>query len=188
MLSKPFPEPFEEGRAHAMPGGEADGIEIIRHRRFMRAKQGVGRCIAHRQRRQHALRLRRGEITREPACRGRFHARRATLHIVLSLEMAARGVGEPGGMDDGELAVIIEALQGLQPLMQPEIDIGDRLLKGKAGLITLPLNPQRAVPGRHIILVGTGRNERQPIRAAAQEDDHKHLVGHLALLAQHELR
>ena len=49
------------------------------------------------------------EITIQPAIGRAFDARRADFHVILRIEMGARVVRRAGGMNDRELAFVVDA-------------------------------------------------------------------------------
>jgi hypothetical protein len=56
----------------------------------------------------------------EPAVFSALDAGRAGLHEVLGVEVGAGHVGRAGGVDDGEMALIVERLEGRERGMQAE--------------------------------------------------------------------
>src|SRR5262249_1414841 len=69
-----------------------------------------------------------------PAILCRLHTWRAGLHVVLRVEVRARGVGRAGGVDDGEMLLIVERLGRGERRGKPEeaieIDGGRGPLRG----------------------------------------------------------
>ena len=59
----------------------------------------------------------------QPAVIGGFEARRAGFHVVLRIEVRARGIGRAGSFDNCQLLRIPERLQSPQPRMQPEVAV-----------------------------------------------------------------
>src|SRR5205085_3555605 len=62
-------------------------------------------------------------IAVEPAVRGRLHAGRAGLHIVLRVEVAARRVGGADRVDRGETLRVPQRLEGREARVQAEIAV-----------------------------------------------------------------
>jgi hypothetical protein len=56
----------------------------------------------------------------QPAIGGRFQAGCSRFHVILRVEVGARGVGRSGGMDDGELLAIPQRLQRRERRVQAE--------------------------------------------------------------------
>ena len=64
----------------------------------------------------------------EPSAGGGFEAGGAGFHVVLRVEVGTRRVGRAGGVDDGEMALIVERLErgksGVQAEVAVKIDSG----------------------------------------------------------------
>ena len=56
----------------------------------------------------------------EPAILRDLDAGGAALHVVLGIEVRAGGVGRAGGVDDGEVALVVEGLEGGHGRVQAE--------------------------------------------------------------------
>ena len=67
----------------------------------------------------------------QPAVFGRFHAGRAGFHVVLRIEVRARGVGRAGGVNDRQVALLPQRLEGRERWVQPEesVEIEDRVAR-----------------------------------------------------------
>src|SRR5258705_2218492 len=59
----------------------------------------------------------------EPAVGRALHARRAALHVVLRVEVAARGIGGADGVNRGETLVVPQALEGREAWVQAEMPV-----------------------------------------------------------------
>src|ERR1700723_3293850 len=56
----------------------------------------------------------------EPAILSAFEAGRSGLHEVLGIEVGAGHIGRAGGVDNGEMALVVERLEGRQGWVQAE--------------------------------------------------------------------
>ncbi len=119
--------------------------------------------------------LRRGQA-RQPAARRIFIFRRAALDEILRFEMAARAVGEPAGMDDGQVTGVIQFFQRGGLVVKAEIAIGKTVREDQAGIVAIALDAGfRAALGA-VDGIGRGADEVQPIAPAAQENHHQYIV------------
>ena len=92
-----------------------------------------------------------------------LHARRARLHVVLSVEVRAV-VGRAGGMDDGELAAVPQRLQRLQRWMQRKAAVQ---IDARRSALARSAAPRSSAAARSSASRRTGRrcSGRQPRRA-----------------------
>ena len=83
-----------------------------------RLTASVGPCLAGHHR-EHPI---------HPSVAGAFHARRAAFHVILGVEMRARGVGRSAGVNERERAVIPlrhqRGQRGMEPEKAVEVDHG----------------------------------------------------------------
>jgi hypothetical protein len=97
----------------------------------------------------------------------------------LGIEVTARGLGQARGMDQREVARVVEIRQRGGSVVEAEVDIGDVLPDRAALRIALTQDTKRFGPGGDEVGVAGRRDKRQTIRAAAQEDHHQDRVsGH----------
>ena len=104
----------------------------------------------------------------EPAVLGGFYAGRAGLHVVLRVEVGAGHVGRAGGMDDGEMALVIEGLEGRKRGMEAEeaIEVENLVLRnGDAGTHGV------------VVLFAIGDDDIETVGGAALEDDDETAIG-----------
>jgi hypothetical protein len=98
----------------------------------------------------------------EPAVFSALDAGRAGFHEVLRVEVGAGHVGRAGGVDDGEMALIVERLEGRERGMQAEeaVEIDDLILRdGDAGAHGV------------VVLLAIGNDDVEAVGCAALEDD-----------------
>ena len=104
----------------------------------------------------------------EPAIFGAFHAGRAGLHVVLRIEVGAGHIGRAGGVDDGEMALVVERLEGRERRMQAEeaIEVEDLILRNRDA-------------GAHgvVVLFAVGNDDVEAVGCAALEDDDEAAAG-----------
>ena len=96
-------------------------FEVLHRDSAVRAAQGArqGRPKADgAHRRDFARHLRQRAI--QPAVGGGLQAGRAGLHVILRIEVRARGIGRAGGVHDREMLLIPQRLQRRERRMQPE--------------------------------------------------------------------
>ena len=104
----------------------------------------------------------------EPAILRALDAGRAGLHVVLRVEVGAGRVGRARGVDDGEMALIVERLEGCERGMQAEeaIEIEHLVLRDGDG-------------GAHgvVVLFAVGDDDVEAVGGAALEDDDQAAAG-----------
>ena len=104
----------------------------------------------------------------EPAVLRALDAGRAGFHVVLRVEVGAGHVGRAGGMDDGEMALVVERLEGRERGMQAEesVEIEDLVLRnGDAG------------PHGVVVLFAIGHDDVEAVGGAALKDDDEAAIG-----------
>ena len=104
----------------------------------------------------------------EPAVLGAFDAGSAGLHVVLRVEVGARHVGRSGGVDDGEMALIVERLEGRERGMEAEesVEVEHLVLRnGDAGAHGV------------VVLFAIGDDDVETVGGAALKDDDQAAVG-----------
>ncbi len=122
--------------------------------------------------------VRRGqEVPGQPAVGGAAVARCAELDLGLVVEMAATGGVEAGGVHEGDLAVLVEAVQTGRRRVKPEL-VPCHAAQGESAVGAARRNLQHRARGLVEGAIGpAGRHdERQPVHAAAQEEDDQGVV------------
>jgi hypothetical protein len=156
--------PVEIGEARAplrVVLGRLQILEALERRRGRRAAQALGQPRRERESRQGAVLLRGPQPPADPAARD---ARAAVLHQVLGLEVRARVVVAPAGVDDRELARAEERKELRESRVQREESVE------RQGVLRAD---REARPGAVVVVVPDGRHEREAVGRAAQEDDHE---------------
>ena len=102
----------------------------------------------------------------------------------LGVEMAAGGFGQACGMDQRQVTRVIKIGQRGGGRVEAEIHIGDPLPDHAARRIALAQDAQVLGAGGDEVGVRGGRDKRQPVGAAAQEDHHEdRIAGHVGPIA-----
>ena len=117
-----------------------------------------------------------GQRAVHPAAGGGLQARRAGLHVVLRVEMRARGVGRAHRFDNRQVPLVEERLQRRKRRMQAEeaIEIDGRILA-----LVARRWPARDGDGRAQIVVGllaVRHHDVQAVGGAALENGHQDLL------------
>jgi hypothetical protein len=106
-------------------------------------------------------------VSIEPTVGDAFVARGSSLHIVLRVEMGARIVGGPDGMNDCQVPLVIDGLQRAQRRMESEESIQIDCRVGGAIARSRDSNLR---PSRSIVAIPVGCHYRYPVRSATLED------------------
>ena len=111
----------------------------------------------------------------EPSILRGLDAGSAGFHVVLRVEMGAGHVGRSGGMDDGEMALVIERLEGREGGMETEesIEVDDLVLRnGDAGA------------HRVVVLFAIRDDDVEAVGGATLEDDDEAAIGRRRALGE----
>ena len=104
----------------------------------------------------------------EPAILRALDAGRAGFHVVLRVEVGAGHVGRAGGVHDGEMALVVERLEGGERGMQAKesVEIEDLVLRNRDA-------------GAHgvVVLFAIGNDDVEAVGGAALKDDDEPAAG-----------
>ncbi len=166
-----------------------------RHRgRLEAAQQGGGHVGGSGDRRQARRRAVVGadadQVPREPAGAGVFVGGRAALDIVHRVEVAAGAVGEAAGVDNRQIAALVELEQRLGLVVEAEVDLRERVghLPARVHIdVGVAVLDAQVGPGVGVVLVAGGRDKVERVAAAAQEDDHHNIArGCVGRVGEHQ--
>ncbi len=162
-------ERVAQRRSCRIPAGDAERVHVVDGHRLRLAGENPGQGRAERDRRERTLiRLVLAlQNAIEPSVGRALHARRARFHVVLRIEVRARGVGRAGGVHDGKV-----------PLVPQRLEAGKRGMQAKESIQVNDAVPRNSDAGPHLVIGGFSvrDDDVQSVSGAALKDHYKPLV------------
>ena len=104
---------------------------------------------------------------------GNVFAEEPAFDAGFGIEMAAGGVGQARGVDQGQIARIVKIGQRRKGLVKAEIDVGYVLFDGAACGVAFARHAQIFGAGGDEVFIGRGADKAKAVGTAAQEQNDK---------------